>query len=326
MKMTSERDNTLDCACGILIIHMILGHIFQWSQLTATHFYRWMNILYFFMPWFFFKAGIFYKKTPVKKVLSTGFRRLIVPFIALSLIGHAFLCISFVQEGGHTWQDFLISPIKDILLLGSTTGNFPLWFLLSLFFTKILYSLLNTQIPPTYITGTSCLSCLAIYWFHIQYPNYLPNTVCDLFFFSTGYQLRGLQYKRTLFFLSALIYISTLNLTPSFVDMRSNSLLSGYYPIWLIGAIAGCITLNNICRSAKKHLLPILCTIGYHSILFYISHWIFLIITKDFITYYLGFQNHPWIEFTAFICGTIIGCSFIYRFKDNKIIRFISGS
>lgn len=170
MKMTSERDNTLDCACGILIIHMILGHIFQWSQLTATHFYRWMNILYFFMPWFFFKAGIFYKKTPVKKVLSTGFRRLIVPFIALSLIGHAFLCISFVQEGGHTWQDFLISPIKDI------------------------------------------------------------------------------------------------------------------------------------------------------------PHWIFLIITKDFITYYLGFQNHPWIEFTAFICGTIIGCSFIYRFKDNKIIRFISGS
>ena len=150
--MTSKRDNTLDCACGILIIHMILGHIFQWTQLTTTHFYQWMNILYFFMPWFFFKAGIFYKKTPVKKVFSTSFHRLIVPFIALSLIGHAFLCISLVQEGGHTWQDFLINPMKDILLLGSTTGNFPLWFLLSLFFTKILYSLLNTQIPPTYIT------------------------------------------------------------------------------------------------------------------------------------------------------------------------------
>ena len=156
--MTSKRDNTLDCACGILIIHMILGHIFQWPQLTTTHFYQWMNILYFFMPWFFFKAGIFYKKTPVKKVFSTSFHRLIVPFIALSLIGHAFLCISLVQEGGHTWQDFLINPMKDILLLGSTTGNFPLWFLLSLFFTKILYSLLNTQIPPTYITGISCLS------------------------------------------------------------------------------------------------------------------------------------------------------------------------
>lgn len=171
--MTSKRDNTLDCACGILIIHMILGHIFQWPQLTTTHFYQWMNILYFFMPWFFFKAGIFYKKTPVKKVFSTSFHRLIVPFIALSLIGHAFLCISLVQEGGHTWQDFLINPMKDILLLGSTTGNFPLWFLLSLFFTKILYSLLNTQIPPTYITGISCLSCLVIYWIHIQYPTYL---------------------------------------------------------------------------------------------------------------------------------------------------------
>ena len=261
--MTSKRDNTLDCACGILIIHMILGHIFQWPQLTTTHFYQWMNILYFFMPWFFFKAGIFYKKTPVKKVFSTSFHRLIVPFIALSLIGHAFLCISLVQEGGHTWQDFLINPMKDILLLGSTTGNFPLWFLLSLFFTKILYSLLNTQIPPTYITGISCLSCLVIYWIHIQYPTYLPNTVCGLFFFSIGYQLQELQYKRIIFFLSALIYISTLILTPSFVDMRSNLLLSGYYQIWLIGAIAGCITLNNICSSAKKHLPPILCTIGY---------------------------------------------------------------
>lgn len=83
MEMTSKRDNTLDCACGILIIHMILGHIFQWSQLTTTHFYQWMNILYFFMPWFFFKAGIFYKKTPVKKVFSTSFHRLIVPFYCL---------------------------------------------------------------------------------------------------------------------------------------------------------------------------------------------------------------------------------------------------
>ena len=323
MKMTPERDNTLDCTCGILIIHMILGYIFQWSQLTATHFYRWMNILYFFMPWFFFKAGIFYKKTPVKRVLSTGFRRLIVPFIALSLIGHAFLCISFVQEGVHTWQDFLISPIKDILLLEATTGNFPLWFLLSLFFTKILYSLLNTQIPPTYITGTSCLSCFS----HILVPYSISKLLAQyslrpiLLFDRIPTQRVAIQKNLVL---SALIYISTLILTPSFVDMRSNTLLSGYYPIWLIGAIAGCITLNNICRSAKKYLLPILCTIGYHSILFYISHWIFLIITKDFIAYYLGFQNHPWIEFTAFICGTIIGCGFIYRF--NKIIRFVSGS
>lgn len=36
MEMTSKRDNTLDCACGILIIHMILGHIFQWS---ATYYH-----------------------------------------------------------------------------------------------------------------------------------------------------------------------------------------------------------------------------------------------------------------------------------------------
>lgn len=325
METASKRDKALDCVCGILIIHMILGHIFQWSRLTGSYFYQCMNLLYFFMPWFFFKSGLFYKETPVRRVFAIGLHRLSVPFIVLSLIGHTFLCISLAMEGGHPWQTFWISPLKDILLLGCTTGSFPLWFLLSLFLTKTLYSLLVVKIPPAYIAGISFLCCLIIYRLHIQYPCYFPNTVCGLFFFSIGHQLKNIQYKKNLFCLSALIYVLTLALVPSFVDMRSNTLMSGEYEIWMIGAIAGSVTINNICRLAKRHLPRILCVIGCHSILFYIFHWIFLIITKSVIADIPVFQNHPRFELLAYM-GVIVGCVSIYRLKGTQVIRFISGT
>ena len=56
--MLVERNKDLDFVGGILICHMILGHICQWADMD----YKGDCVLYFFMPWFFYKSGMFFKK------------------------------------------------------------------------------------------------------------------------------------------------------------------------------------------------------------------------------------------------------------------------
>ena len=57
MRYDSNRDYTLDLACGILIIRMVLRHVLQWSQVTHYDIYEWLNIFFYIMPWFYFKSG-----------------------------------------------------------------------------------------------------------------------------------------------------------------------------------------------------------------------------------------------------------------------------
>lgn len=65
-----NREVYLDVVCGIMIIWMILGHLIASCGLRDTVLYTIGNRLFpFFMPWFFFKSGMFYKKRPFKQVI-----------------------------------------------------------------------------------------------------------------------------------------------------------------------------------------------------------------------------------------------------------------
>ena len=69
-----KRDSSLDCVAGILIIYMVLVHIFQWSGMNNILSSCWMQPLSFFMFWFFYKSGVFYKERKPVEVLLGGVR------------------------------------------------------------------------------------------------------------------------------------------------------------------------------------------------------------------------------------------------------------
>lgn len=54
-QIEEPRDFSLDWISGLLILHMIIGHIAGWVGID----YVVNQILFFFMPWFFFKGGCF---------------------------------------------------------------------------------------------------------------------------------------------------------------------------------------------------------------------------------------------------------------------------
>ena len=137
--MEKQRDRSLDLISGLLIIHMISGHIFSvFTQLEGCSFYRIEQfLLFFFMPWFFFKGGMFFRYNPDYKVFARkSFRRLMMPFLSWGIIGTLFFFIYVAtseHSGGLGWY---LAPIKSLTMAGTFEGNGPLWFLLSLFIAR----------------------------------------------------------------------------------------------------------------------------------------------------------------------------------------------
>ena len=138
------RQNHLDAIAGILIIYMIYTHIMQLCDMREDTIYRILQFaLSFFMVWFFFKAGMFHHAIDIRKTA----KRLLIPFLCFSFIGHLVFCFHLNIEGGHPIYRYFLSPIRQIAENETVSGNLALWFLPALFFTKVIASyLFNSRI------------------------------------------------------------------------------------------------------------------------------------------------------------------------------------
>lgn len=68
-----KRNLGLDLIAGIFIIHMIWLHILQLTKVDMqSPLYQSTQYLFFFMPWFFYKSGMFYKRISNKIMLRGG--------------------------------------------------------------------------------------------------------------------------------------------------------------------------------------------------------------------------------------------------------------
>ncbi len=143
MRKVKQRQIYLDSVGGLLLIYMIVGHCCQWAHLW-DQFDRYTFWLGFFMPWFFFKGGMFYKPVTNRDAVRASFRRLIVPFLWFTLIGTCVLWLKDIIGGTFTLMS-IISQIKCFLVSGAFSGNLALWFLLSLFCVRILFNYFYTK-------------------------------------------------------------------------------------------------------------------------------------------------------------------------------------
>ena len=81
----------LDVVGGVMVVWMIIGHVFQWSNWTDCNVYTTSSRIFFmFMAWFFFKGGFFAKERVTKEDIINWARRLLIPFLFFSTIGMAF--------------------------------------------------------------------------------------------------------------------------------------------------------------------------------------------------------------------------------------------
>ncbi len=68
----TKRIDYLDQVAGILICYMMLMHILLWKKIPLENDSLWLEPLKFFMFWFFFKSGMFYKQKTTKDCVIRG--------------------------------------------------------------------------------------------------------------------------------------------------------------------------------------------------------------------------------------------------------------
>lgn len=191
--MKKERIEFIDLAKGVCILLVVAVHILPWFGERFSFLSCLRMPLYFCLSGLFYKGYGGFRRLALKKV-----NKLLVPFIAWYLIGYV------VYYAGR-----LISPsgeasfhILDILYRNEIF-NLPIWFLLCLFWSNLLYSIICRLLKKWYLRLAGVLLVASVGWIMMECE------VFNLFYFGTSmtclpFFYMGYALKRT-----ALLYPTT---------------------------------------------------------------------------------------------------------------------
>jgi len=306
----ANRVRYYDSIAGILILYMIAQHVMLSCHLQQESVFIWLGRIFcFFMPWFFFKAGMFFHKTRWREMLQKSCKRLLIPFAIYSLIGLIVERGIAYLEGDHDWTNYVIYPIKEVFLKGSITGNLPLWFLTTLFAVRILFWLLDhAKIHPLIIVLFGFILGFVAYKMCPKVL-YLRNIPMALSFYSLGTYLVDKQSESVrsitnnyIIFATAVIYLTCIILAPSVVDFRQNEVNEGSWFIWIICSSAGIILFNGLFEKFDIHIFS---QIGKDSMFYYCAHYPLLTAFSYIATRKFGIGG-GWLSFAIIYIAIII--------------------
>ena len=266
-----ERDKSIDAVAGMMIIVMVVGHCVAEGYLKTF-----INVLNFFMPWFYYKSGMFYRVQSNLECIIGGGKKLLAPYIKYTFLGWIVASILMALRGDYNWMHYVLTPFKEILSVGAIQGNLVLWFLPTLFASKVIFNYcLLKGIPSLVIALMTLTTGNVIYYTGNPVPPYITTTFTGLFFYSMGYMLRDYQNKKPLCYASLLGVLCFWIMGLTIVNMKNNILLTGYYPLWYLFSVMGCVAVNYVFRKSP-YSFPILRWVGVNSLIIYCTHWIFL--------------------------------------------------
>lgn len=272
-----SRQDHLDLIAGILILFMVFHHSGTLEELHQLL----SRILFFFMPWFFFKGGMFHSSNKtIVQVLYSSCKRLLIPFTIFCILGQMIEGLNLLLHH-NLHKNFFYEPFVDLLRQGSLWTNGPLWFLWSLFCVRIIYHILiNNNCGRLIVVLFSLLFSFLLFYFRIKTPLYLGNVCLGLFFYSFGHLLQNKQYLNMVGVPCILLYLAIVLFFPaggSFVENDSNN-----YMCWIFASLIAIVAYNYSFRFIKidnglfhycgRHSLSILVV---HFPILRIIEWIF---------------------------------------------------
>lgn len=324
--MKGSRIIYINVVSGIMISWMILVHcvFFSHQSVPFLHFFG------FFMPWFFYKSGMFFFPIESKAQLKKDANKLLRFFLVYSFIGWIIWSVLGLIDGSLGWRGCLYKPVSDFIHHGSISANGALWFLLSLFFVRQLCNVLIKKIPSP-ILAVICF-VIAVTLNAIGWQNHswwFGNVFSGMCFFLWGYWLNDKESNRVIFFLSALFY--TFVIIACFMEwisdfpylyMHANKMHKGNYLLFFPTALAGIIIINNLFRILCKYIkFRVLEYIGKNSMTFYTTHWILLVIITFGANYFFNL-NESHIIFLVLLVASVMLLPLISEFiKSLKIQR-----
>lgn len=277
-----ERNHAFDILCGICIIRMVSLHIMAFCGQEDQEWWREvMRWSFFFMSFFFFKAGFFNKGTSSgtdMDYLRDRSKRLLVPYVTSGVIGLV-VYFSFYFPLVDRYKKF-VEPLEwsHIWMKSGFYGNSPIWFLFSFF---VVYMMVR------YIDKVRHLCWLTVFFPAISYwayrtgnnvPMSLGNVFIACYFFYLGrlwqwamcrFEVRRLMAAS---WLMVLLFVVLGFVAPGTYNMSQN-IFTGNALMAVVRATLVLCGLSGILLTAKVPRIPWLCFIGEHSMVFFISHY-----------------------------------------------------
>ena len=289
------RNHAFDFLCGICIVRMVSLHVMAMCGHADDEWWREiMQWTYYFMSFFFFKAGYFNKSVlgPSRQYCIDKTKRLFIPYLTTGLIGGPiyFSFLPFlIDRSPHP-----IEPLEwsHIWMNGSFYGNNPTWFLVSFFAAYIAIHFLEKGRHRLFRSASPMVqhysSCLYFffpfigYWlFTLGNPLFLglSNVFMGIFFFELGREWSRLMGRwsretavRLSFLLILLFVIGNVVFHDCSYTMSSNKFTGNPF-ITVVNSTTILCGLSGLLIAIDLPRVPCINFIGQHSMVFFVSHY-----------------------------------------------------
>jgi len=257
----SEKIDWVNVSKGIAIILVVIAHNITVRSPLFTF------IFAFHMPFFFIISGYLYSNKSLKVQVKNNYQRLILPYIATSLLLIMFMILRSLIKGQPTNIFNLVasilysSGVPPTQFSSSIISIGALWFLTCLFCATIIFNILIklTKDYNKYIQF-SIITTLSLIGFVIGELVYLPWSLdialSSQIFIYSGYYLRSNNIlNKTLHIMPTIVMSGLLILSVCISTISMNSRLYQNIIVACLGAISGSILLIYISKYISKFLL-----------------------------------------------------------------------
>lgn len=326
-----NRDRSLDIAKGICMICMILVHSCNcWNRYPQVNKYTGV----FFLVFFFFASGVYFKKIEWKKYISKRFKRLLVPYWIYCVVYILYLWkIRGFFYGMGKGQGLFLSfvsvieslpvEVKDVSFFHlDTFGVGPIWFVNCIFVTNILYRIIcdNKYRFPICILA-AVIATISQHYFLL--PFNIQDALIGCMFMSMGDCGRNVYQRLRSFLLSdkyisqflvvcicIIMYVFIINRFPAqWINLGGNIYNFESLPVCLLGFAL--VIIVSVFMEKLKILDEILEVYGKNSMFILVMHSVDMLMVRKW-----GLVN--W----QFIAVTLMGYPLIVYLK-KRIICFI---
>lgn len=338
------RNHAFDLLCGICIIRMILLHITNMCGLGANE--VWTQIMhwsFYFMSFFFFKAGYFNKTMEGDSwtFIQKKAKQLLVPYVVWGGVGCLvwfFFVVFFLPSNNSMVKEMTVSHLWTT---SSFWGNVPTWFLLS-FFTAYVVMHLMRKCPPLSIpVGKRTLAIklhyvtlafpLVSYWLYQQgNPLWfsMSNVFWGLFLFFLGKVWRvifaRLRASRMIILSSfMLIVFCILNVIDEGEYTMSTNTWTGSFPLTFIKIVCSICGLSGLLLSINPPRIPALNYIGEHSMVFFVLHYPILVFYKMVRVTNTHTIKGYWDDWIILVVLTFVFCTWLVPYVER--VPWLSG-
>ena len=289
------RNHAFDFLCGICIIRMVSLHVMAFCGHADDPWWREvMQWSYYFMSFFFFKAGYFNKSVlgDTRAYCTDKARRLLIPYLTAGLMG-GIIYFSFLPALLSRYKK-PIEPLawEHIWQNGAFYGNNPTWFLVTFFAAYIAIHFLerlrqpvagrlSRRMQPVTLMPYLAFPFIGYGLYRLGNPLWLglSNIFMGIFFFELGrlwHRCLDLLPSRSALWLSALLVTAFVVSNAVFHDCAytmSNNRFDGNPLITVVNITAILCGLSGLLIRLQLPRIPVVNFIGEHSMVFFLCHY-----------------------------------------------------